>query len=151
MSENWAIALVVFCLGEFGATISAGIIGYFILHSKISDARIDSEHRFTALEIKIEKWFVITGSTALHSPNDHLGADRELETFVMDYRQHNHELPSEKWFFYRGVFKRIMDNPNATANEKVLADGFVELCEHKLMASGLLVALLAQEEKNKSK
>lgn len=149
MSENWAIGLVVFCLTQAAAVISAGIIAFIVLLNKLSDSKVEAEHRFTLLEAKCEKWFVFAGTAALHSPTDHLGADKELERFVMLYKHYNHDLPADEWVHYHGVFSKFMSNPNATPNERLCFQGYKELCEHKMTRDGLLNKTLENKAEEK--
>ncbi len=135
MTEQWAIALVIFVLGQALVVIGGGIGAYVMLLGKISGIEIEAEHRLTELETKCERWFVLTGAQGLHKDDDRFHTDAELESFVTDYKKHNHDLPDEEWRRYRSVFERIMNSKLATTNEKALAEGLKELCEHKLSRS----------------
>ncbi len=149
MSEGWAIALAVFCLSQALAFAGAGITAYFILITKMAEARVEAEHRFTELETKCEKWFVLSASNALHKDDDRFGMDRDLEHFVILYKSHNHDMPADKWVYYQKVFREIMANKLATPNEKMLAEGLAELCEHKMMRDQTAYLLLANKPPTK--
>ena len=132
MSENWAIALSMFVLGQAGIFGLAGIAAFWNLKREASADRLEMEHRLTELETKCEKWFVVAGSHGLHRDDDKYGVDKELERFVMLYRAGNHDMPANEWVHYRGVFRSIADNILATTNERALADALAELCDHKM-------------------
>lgn len=140
MSENWAIALVIFVLGQFAIVVTGGIVAFFNLSSRVSDLDKSCEHRITELETKAEKWFVLSATKGLHSPDNHLEADSEIERFVTLYKQHNHDLPNnegENWQHFESVFTNIVDNDKANPNERALAEGLAELCRHKMMRDRL--------------
>lgn len=162
MSEQWQIVLV----GLFASCIGALVVGlatiawykfqqFDALKDDLADKATEHEHRVTRLESKLEeldkkaeKWFVLAGTTALHSPDNHLGADPEIERFVTLYRRHNHDMPEETgsdWAFWRLFFSGLMKRENATPNERALAEGFKELCEHKLTRAGLLEQTLWEQ------
>lgn len=97
-----------------------------------------------------EKRFVLIGTKALHSPDNHLDADPELERFATLYVQHSHDMPTMEgsdWKYWRTFFFKMSMNENATPNERLLARSFKELCEHKLFKYGLLSEILKQEQK----
>jgi hypothetical protein len=151
MSEQWQIAI----LGAILTFLFYRLGQIDTIKQDLADTAVKTENRMATLEnegknmreaiheldAKAEKWFVLAGTAALHSPDDHLKADPEVERFVRLYKQHNHDLPLEKgsdWAYFRGVFIRMMESPDANPNEQALAEGYVELCEHKLSRDGLI-------------
>lgn len=87
-----------------------------------------------AIDAKFEKWFVLAAAKGLHSPDDHLGTDRELEEFVKMYKEHHHELDTALWAKFKPLFARIMCHSKADPTHKLLAEALYELSLHKLRA-----------------
>ena len=138
MSENWAIALIIFVLGQFVACIGSGIATTIWLIGKIAEAEKTAEHRFTKLEGQAEKWFVLAGSAGLHHEIDKLKCDKDIEDFVISYHNGKQDMPAERWIHFRDIFWKIHNNPKATPDEQMLALGYVDLCEHKMTRNGVL-------------
>lgn len=125
--------------------------------------RVNYEHRHTMTEQQLinlresldnlatvtEKRFVVFGAKAMHSPDDHLGADPELERFATLYVQHDCDMPNVEgsdWVYWRKFFFQLAHKPQATINERLMAMTFRELCEHKLLKYGLLAETIRKQQ-----
>lgn len=111
----------MFVLAQAVAFAGAGIGAFFYL------VKIHNE-----LELKCEKWFVLAGATAAHSPLNHHGADPMIEEFVQLYVNGNHDMSAENWVRFQHFWFDLEHNPKANASESLCARGFRELCEHKM-------------------
>lgn len=155
MSEQMQILFLGALLSALGIMVWSKLRQVDDLRSDISNDRLKLENRLTTLEQQsinlresldnlatvTEKRFVLVGGAVLHSPDNHLNADPEIERFVTLYVMHHGEMPHEEgsdWAYWRKFFFHMTQKPEATPNEKMLAMGYKELCEHKLLKSGLL-------------
>lgn len=121
MSENWALMLVAFVLGQ-AALFTAAIVGGYILLVQ----------RITKLETTLDFWVNEVGTKALdllHSPTNHLG----LDALIDEYRSHNYDLTNEQWENLRFICAEIQARESVSKDEKLLAVLGEALSNHKLM------------------
>lgn len=126
MSENLAIALVIFVLGQ-AAVLIGGSVGAYILIVQ----------RITKLETTLDFWVNEVGTKALdllHSPTNHLG----LDALIDEYRKHDYDLTDEQWENLRIICAEIQTRKDVGKDEKLLAALGEALSNHKLMRSGKL-------------
>lgn len=138
MSENWAIALVIFVLGQFALLLMVGVSGYIL-----------TVQRITKLETTLDFWVNEVGTKALdllHSPTNHLG----LDALIDEYRRHNYDLTDEQWENLRFICAEIQARENVSKDEKLLAVLGEALSNHKLMRSGKLAKLENLNQTNES-
>lgn len=138
MSENWAIALVIFVLGQFALLLMVGVSGYIL-----------TVQRITKLETTLDFWVNEVGTKALdllHSPTNHLG----LDALIDEYRRHNYDLTDEQWENLRTICAEIQARENVSKDEKLLAVLGEALSNHKLMRSGKLAKLENLNQTNES-
>lgn len=162
MSEGIVIAIIGFIQALILLMVGGfAVIGWYKfvqvdnLKDSLSQTAIETERRLSTieselrnlnhfsseLERKAERWFVLAGTKAMHSPDDHLGIDKELERFGALYIKHHADMPNtpnESWDYWRSFFINVRENPDANTTEKLLAVGYIQLCEHKMSGDGLL-------------
>lgn len=122
----------MFVLGQAALIITGGLWAFFHLNNKFSDSKIEWIERFSEHSLRCEKWFVAAGSAAIHSPDDHLGADEMIESFVRDYKSGHCDMLPEKWVKYQNAWFDLEHNPKSSPNEALCAEGFRLICEHKM-------------------
>lgn len=76
--------------------------------------------------------FGIIAAKALHSPDNHLGIDHYLESYIANH----YDMSAQEWLDFKEICASVMNNPEASKNEKLQAEFLSELCDHKMMRDG---------------
>lgn len=165
MSEQFQIALLGALMTIVGLVVTGIGVLVWYKFTQIDDIKdgqartaVETATRLTTNEVelrqvrrdieslhqKAERWFVLTSAAALHSPSDHLGADKELERFTALYEKHNGDMPytdDSSWQYWRTFFDQKAHHPDANSTERLAFHALVELCNHKLTGGGMLSQL----------
>lgn len=137
MSENWAIALVIFVLGQGCAFALAGLAAFFNLVRGQNDMRVDLTKLQGQMDGMLMRNSVIAAGIA-HSPDNHHGLDEYLEEYNELYLKHHGDMGIENWIRFRDIFAEALRDKEMNAITRAALEIIVNACEHKMEGCGML-------------
>lgn len=124
MSENWAIGLVLFILGQAAILIAGGVVAHVNLLGKIGGLA----ERMMAIEVRNEGADRHISRMA-HSPHDPYGWDASIDKYLDRY----YEMTSEEWEEWLHKCEAVIADETKPRDDRKTAVLLAAICSHKLM------------------